>query len=62
MTPRECANLQGFPKSYNLTSVSESQIYKQIGNSVSVSVIERLATQIKMAMKNKIKTMNDLFK
>ncbi len=51
LTPRECANFQGFPKEYMLPKIADSQLYKQIGNSVSIPVIERIAKQIKKAMK-----------
>ena len=47
ITPRECARLQGFPDSYILPSVlSDSALYKQFGNSVSVTVLKRIAEQI----------------
>ncbi len=51
LTPRECANFQGFPKEYMLPKIADSQLYKQIGNSVSIPVIERIAKQIKKAMR-----------
>lgn len=48
MTPRECFNAQGFPKDFKLPgNMSESRLYKQAGNSVCVSVIERIAENIK---------------
>jgi DNA (cytosine-5)-methyltransferase 1 len=50
LTPRECANFQGFPKEYIFPKIADSQLYKQIGNSVSIPVIERIAKQIKKAM------------
>lgn len=47
MTPHECFNTQGFPKDFKLPSdMSESRLYKQAGNSVCVSVIERIAQNI----------------
>lgn len=50
-TPRECARLQGFPDSYKLPrTLSDPKLYKQIGNSVSVPVIERVARQIRKAL------------
>jgi DNA (cytosine-5)-methyltransferase 1 len=46
-TPRECARLQGFPDSFVFPSVfSNSVLYKQIGNSVSVPVIVAIASKI----------------
>jgi len=50
LTPRECANFQGFPQEYKLPKIADSQLYKQIGNSVSISVIERIAKQMKKVM------------
>jgi len=50
LTPRECANFQGFPKSYKLPNIADSHLYKQFGNSVSVPVIERIAENIKSAL------------
>ena len=51
MTPRECFNTQGFPEDFKLPSdMSESRLYKQAGNSVCVSVIARIADNIKKAV------------
>jgi len=46
LTPRECFRLQGFPDSFILPDIADSALYKQAGNSVSVSVIERIAGQM----------------
>lgn len=46
MTPRECARLQGFPEDYILPEQNEKQVYKQIGNSVCVPIINRIAKNI----------------
>lgn len=46
MTPREWARLQGFPDSFKL-ELSDTHLYKQFGNSVTVSVIKAIAEQIK---------------
>lgn len=46
LTPREWARLQGFPDTFKL-SLSDTHLYKQFGNSVSVNVIEAIAKQIK---------------
>ena len=43
LTPRECARIQGFPDEYIVDSVSDVQIYKQFGNSVSVPVVKEIA-------------------
>ena len=51
LTPRECARMQGFPESYKLPKdLPDSKLYKQFGNSVTVSVIERVARQIRKAL------------
>lgn len=42
LTPRECARLMGFPDSFRI-SVSDTQAYKQFGNSVAVPVIAAVA-------------------
>ncbi len=47
MTPHECFNAQGFSKNFKLpTDMSDARLYKQAGNSVCVSVIERIAEEI----------------
>lgn len=46
MTPRECARMQGFPEEYILPETNEKQVYKQIGNSVAVPVVYRIAKNI----------------
>lgn len=46
LTPRECFNVQGFPKEYKLPEQSNGRLYKQAGNSVVVPVIERIAKKI----------------
>ncbi|MGN0047075.1 MAG: DNA (cytosine-5-)-methyltransferase [Eggerthellaceae bacterium] len=51
MTPREWARLQGFPDSYKLV-LSDTQLYKQFGNSVSVPVIKAIAERIKEVLDN----------
>lgn len=49
LTIRESLDLQGFPKDYSFPGeVNITNAYKQIGNSVSVPVIKRIAKQIKM--------------
>lgn len=45
LTPRECGRLMGFPADFKIP-VSDTQAYKQFGNSVVVPVIERIAQQI----------------
>lgn len=50
LTPRECANLQGFPENYITDAVSLGQIYKQFGNSVCMTVVEAIAEQLTAAL------------
>lgn len=42
LTPRECARLMGYPDEFKIP-VSDTQAYKQFGNSVVVPVIEDIA-------------------
>lgn len=50
LTPRECARLQGFPESF-IIPVSDTQAYKQFGNSVAVPVIRAIAKSVREEMK-----------
>lgn len=45
LTPRECARLQGFPETYKIV-VSDTQAYKQFGNSVVVPLMTNIANLI----------------
>lgn len=47
LTPRECARLQGFPEEFIVDAVSDVQIYKQFGNSVTVPVLVAIGKSIK---------------
>lgn len=42
LTPRECARLQGFPDEF-IIPVSDTQAYRQFGNSVTVPVVRSVA-------------------
>lgn len=42
LTPRECARLMGFPDSFNIP-VSDTQAYRQFGNSVVMPVMQEVA-------------------
>ena len=55
LTPRECARLQGFPDSFKII-VSDTQAYRQFGNSVSVPVIEVLAEAVVNTLRKKPRT------
>jgi DNA (cytosine-5)-methyltransferase 1 len=46
LTPRECARLMGFPDSFRIP-VSDTQAYKQFGNSVVVPVMREIARLLK---------------
>lgn len=47
LSPRECFNLQGYPKEYILPPVlANSKLYMQAGNSVTVPLIERIGRVI----------------
>jgi DNA (cytosine-5)-methyltransferase 1 len=45
LTPRECAKLMGFPNAFKIP-VSDTQAYRQFGNSVVVPVVARIAKQV----------------
>lgn len=46
LTPRECARLMGFPDEFRIP-VSDTQAYKQFGNSVVVPVVKTIAAAMK---------------
>lgn len=50
LTPRECARLQGFPDDF-IIPVSDTQAYKQFGNSVVVPLISNIAQLVAEKMK-----------
>ena len=45
LTPREAANLQGFPSEFKLPD-SNTKAYQQFGNSVAVPVVTKVSEQI----------------
>jgi DNA (cytosine-5)-methyltransferase 1 len=49
LTPRECARLMGYPDDFQI-SVSDTQAYRQFGNSVVVPVIKAVAGPMVAAM------------
>ena len=51
LTPREAARLQGFPDEF-IIPVSDTQAYKQFGNSVAVPVVHAVAEQIIKVLDN----------
>jgi len=50
LTPRECFLLQGFPESFKLPNLADSKLYHQAGNSVTVSVVQRVAENMKKVL------------
>lgn len=50
LTPRECARLQGFPDTFQI-GVSDTQAYKQFGNSVVVPLMADVAGLVVKKMK-----------
>lgn len=59
LTPRECARLMGYPDDYKLV-VSDTQAYRQFGNSVVVPVVERIAEAVMAALKKPAEQKLDL--
>lgn len=49
LTPRECARLQGYGDDFEIT-VSDTQAYKQFGNSVVVPLVTAIAEKIVLKM------------
>lgn len=45
LTPRECFRLQDFPESFQMPC-SDSQMYKQAGNSITVGVLEKIIKRL----------------
>lgn len=51
LTLRECLRFQGFPEEYYFpNSITLADAYRQIGNSVSVPVVRRIAEEIRKTM------------
>lgn len=46
LTPKECFNLQGFPKDFKLPNISDSELYKLAGNAISVPVLDLIIKKI----------------
>lgn len=46
ITPDECLALMGFPKNFKIVDIPLKNAYKQIGNSVCVPIIKKIAKQI----------------
>lgn len=52
LTPRECARLMGYPDDFKIP-VSDTQAYRQFGNSVVVPVVERVAMSVVNALQSR---------
>jgi len=50
LTPRECARLMGFPESFKII-VSDTQAYRQFGNSLVVPLVTKIAKEVVKCMK-----------
>jgi len=48
LTPRECFRLQDFPDTFDFSVVSDSQAYKQAGNSITVRVLEKIIEKLNL--------------
>ena len=48
LTPRECFRLMDFPESFDFSCVSDSQAYKQAGNSIVVNVLSEIIKKLKL--------------
>lgn len=53
LTPRECARMQGFPETFKFpVNLPDTVLYKQIGNSVTVPVVAKIAENIRIALES----------
>ena len=59
LTPRECARLMGYPESFKIV-VSDTQAYRQFGNSVVVPVVERIAQSVFATLRRPANEVPDL--
>jgi DNA (cytosine-5)-methyltransferase 1 len=48
LTPRECFRLMDFPDTFDFSCVSDSQAYKQAGNSIVVRVLEKIIKNLSL--------------
>ena len=55
LTPRECARLMGWPDTF-VIPVSDTQAYRQFGNSVAVPVVSEVARLMKRYLQSTIQT------
>ncbi len=57
LTPEECKRLMGYPEEFRIKNigVSDTQLYRQFGNSVAVPVVQAMAVAMMEVMKPKNK-------
>lgn len=55
LTPRECARLMGYPESF-IIPVSDTQAYRQFGNSVVIPIVEKIAQSVVKYLRGEIKS------
>ena len=48
LTPQECFRLMDFPDDFDFSCVSDSQAYKQAGNSIVVNVLSEIIKKLKL--------------
>ena len=46
LTPLECRRFMGFPDDFNVQEISDTQQYKQAGNSMTVGVVKKILEKI----------------
>jgi len=59
LTPRECARLMGYPGNFKIP-VSDTQAYRQFGNSVVVPIVERVGQSVVRALRRAPNEVPDL--
>lgn len=57
LSPRECARLMGYPTDFRIP-VSDTQAYRQFGNSVVVPVVEKIAKAMVQTLYNHTKSLD----
>lgn len=60
LTPRECCRLMGYPPDFQIP-VSDTQAYRQFGNSVVVPVVQKIATAVIETLRRPFGQPADLF-
>lgn len=59
LTPRECARLMGYPDEFRIV-VSDTQAYRQFGNSVVMPVVEKIAQSVIASLQRPVNWQPDL--